>query len=254
MYRSRGFRFMGIILGLALVATACGGSDATPDDATTTVESSSDDESTTAASSTTTTAAEPLSGDSGSEYCDKVREAEASDQSPLDFSFFGSTPEEIETQFEKNLEIFAEWPAVAPDEIKDDAELIFDFYEQFVERGNALNWNLDAMADDEAFNTTFDNPDLDAATVNVENYTRDVCGVDLTQSGTPPVGDSADPLGDLLTDLGIPIPTNILSEENLECLTTALEPLLDAGIGEGYVPTAEDLALFSEAIDTCGIG
>lgn len=254
MYRNRRFRLVEITLGLVLVATACGGGEDSSDTTTTSASSAAEDSTATTSAATTTTTAGPASGDSDSEYCERVRAAEESDESPLDFNLFGMTPEELEAQFEKNLEIFAEWPEVAPPEIEDDAQIIFDFYKTFVERGNELGWNLEAMANDETFNASFDNPELDAATANVDNYTRDVCGVDFAQSETPAASGSDDQLGDLLTDLGIPIPTDLLSEENLECLTTALEPLFDAGIGEGYVPTAEDLELFSEAIDTCGIG
>ena len=126
MNRSRGFGLIWIIAGLAILAVACGGSDdATDDPTTTTVAPSSDDTTSTTADETTTTTAATVSGDSDSEYCERVREARASEQSPLDFSFFGKSPEEIEAQFEENLEIFAEWPAIAPPEIKEDAETMF---------------------------------------------------------------------------------------------------------------------------------
>jgi hypothetical protein len=258
MYRSRGFRLIRILAVLAFLMASCGGSDEAAEDATTTTAGSSSEDTSTTASETTTTTAAAVSGDSDSEYCDRVREAEASDESPLDFSFFGSSPEEIEAQFERNLEIFAEWPAIAPPEIKADAETVYDFYRQLVERGNELSWNIQAMADDDFFNTSFDDPALDAATTNLDNYTRDVCGVDFTEQSTPPPSPPStgadDALGEVLGDLGFPIPTEILSEEDLECLTNELEPLLDSEIGEGYVPTTEDIGLFINAVETCGIG
>lgn len=255
MYLSHRLRLMGIIAGLALLVASCGGSDDVADDTTTTtVVASSDADSSTPAETTTSSAA-PVSGDSDSEYCERVREAVAAEESPLDFSFFGKSPEEIEAQFERNLETFAEWPAIAPPEIKDDAETIFDYYTQFVERGNELDWNLTAMADDEVFNSAFDDPALDAATMNVDNYTREVCGVDFGQPSTaPPSTGNDDALGELLGDLGLPIPANLLSEANLECLNTELEPLLASEIGEGYVPTDEDITLVLNALDACGIG
>lgn len=258
MYRRRRYRLVGIIAGVALLVAACGGSDeATGDSATTEVPSSIEDgtpaEETTTTTAATTTAA-PVSGDGDSEYCKRVREAQASDESPLDFSFFGKSPQEIEAQFEQNLETFAEWPAIAPPEIKDDVETVFDFYTQFVERGNELEWNLAAMADDEVFNNAFDDPALNAAAMNVDNYTREVCGVDFDQPSTaPPSAGNDDALGELLGDLGLPIPANLLSEENLECLSTELEPLLASEIGEGYVPTEEDITLVFNALDACGI-
>ncbi|MBT8241745.1 MAG: hypothetical protein KJN63_11005, partial [Acidimicrobiia bacterium] len=90
MNRSRGFGLIWVFAGLAILAAACGGSDeATDDPTTTTVATSSDETTTTTMNETTTTTAAAVSGDSNSEYCDRVREAQASQESPLDFSYFG---------------------------------------------------------------------------------------------------------------------------------------------------------------------
>ncbi len=249
-------RTAAVSLAITVTAAACGGgsdSASTEEDvATSTTTTSADDDSTTTQAPTTT---EPIKGDSGSEYCDRVREAQDSNESPLDFSFFNKTPEELEAQFAANLEIFEEWQATSPPEIEADTAVILDFYRLFADRGNELNWNLEAMADDEVFNNAFDNPELDSATANVDNYTLNTCGVDFNEGdGSPPATGTDDALGDALESLGIPIPVDFLSEESLECLTEALAPLLEQDIGPGYVPTDDDIALLTDALDTCNIG
>ena len=254
----RRFRFIGVVLAVAMIASACGGGgDDSSADATTTTTAQGGDGGTGAADTTTTTL-EPVSGDSGSTYCERVREAEASDESPLDFNFFGLSPEELETQFARNLDIFEEWRSIAPPEIKADADIVVDFYRTFIERGNELGWDLQAMADDDIFNSGVDDPALDAASANLDNHSRDVCGVDFSSTSGPAPGTGGggddDSLGSLLGSLGIPIPIDFLAEEDLECLITALEPLLTADIGPGYVPTDADIEALTNALDTCEIG
>lgn len=252
MDRLRWIRLLTLILALALTAAACGGDDDGGGDTTTTTADSGAT-TTTAADATTTT--EPATGDSSSAYCDRVREAADSDETPLDFNFFGLTPEQLQAQFDSNLEIFEDWVDIAPSEIEDDAQVVLDFYRRFVDLGNELNWDLEAMADSEEFNTAFDDPALDAATRNLDNYTENVCGVVFDDpTSDPGTTDGEDPLADLATALGIPIPLNILGEEVVECLTTELEPLLSADIGPGYVPTEADLDLLTTALDVCGLG
>ena len=162
----RRFRYIGVALALALTASACGGGEDGADSpttttTTTTAPSSGGDGG--GAADTTTTTMEPASGDSGSTYCERVREAEASNETPLYFSFFGRSAEELEAQFARKLAIFEEWRDLAPPEFDDDAEIVLNFYRTFVERGNELVWDLQAMADDEVFNSGFDDAALDAA-------------------------------------------------------------------------------------------
>lgn len=251
------FRYIGVALALALIASACGGGEDGADSPATTTTTAPTGGGTDGAAATTTTTVKPVSGDSGSTFCERVREAAASGESPLDFSFFGMSAEELEAQFSANLAVFEQWRDIAPSEIKDDANLVFDAYRTFVDRGNELNWDLEAMADDEVFNDGFDDAALDTASDNLENYTRDVCGVDLDEDFDPEpgAGDEDDgTLGSLLDTLGIPIPIDFLSEDDLECMTTALEPLLTAGIGPGYVPTDADLQVLADALEDCEIG
>ena len=253
----RRFRFIGVVLAVALIASACGGGgDDTSADPTTTTTAAPGGDGGTGASDTTTTTMEPVSGDSGSTYCERVREAEASDETPLDFNLFGLSTEELEAQFARNLAVFEEWRSIAPPEIKADADIVFDFYRTFVERGNELGWDLEAMADDEVFNSGFDDPALDTASVNLENHSRDVCGVDFTSSssdGPPPPADGGDDsVAILLSSFGIP--AGLLSEDDIECLREELGPEFEEKITPDYVLTTEDTLLIVGAVDTCEIG
>ena len=257
MNRPRIARSAGIALAVAITAAACSGGsdDAASEENTTTSLSDDTDLTSTTEASTTTTTTEPIEGDSGSDYCDRVREAQTSNESPLDFSFFNKTPEELAAQFDRNLEIFEEWQSISPPEIQSDTAIVLDFYRLFVDRGNELEWNLEAMADDELFNSSFDNPRLVAATANIDSYTLNTCGVDFNESaGSPPATGTENALGDVLESLGIPVPVDFLGEEAIECLNDELEPLLEQDIGAGYVPTDDDIALLTTALANCGIG
>ena len=261
----RGYRVLTLVLALALLATACGGGDS--DDTTTTTAASSSDggsdsgneTTTTTVAATTTTTEVSVSGDSDSTYCRRVRAADESDETPLDFSFFGKTPEELEAQFEANLEVFAEWVSIAPDDIKDAAQTVYNAYEAFVNRGNELLWDLEAMADDEVLNSGFDTPELDTASEVLDAYSRDVCGVDFTTIADPggqapptsPGGgdDETDAVSILLGSFGLPV--DFFPEEAIECMRTELGPEFEAKITPDYVLTAEDTALLFAAIDAC---
>ncbi|NNF87456.1 MAG: hypothetical protein HKM97_02910 [Acidimicrobiia bacterium] len=255
----RRFRYIGIALALVLTASACGGGEDGADNPTTTTtttapSSGADDGG---AADTTTTTMEPVSGDSGSTYCERVREAEASNETPLDFSFFGKSPEELEAQFARNLAIFEEWRDIAPPEIEDDAELVFNFYRTFVERGNELQWDLEAMADDETFNSGFDDAALDAASVNLENHSRDVCGVDFGSTADPGPdllpggGDDDNPIATALE--AFQLPADLFSEEDIQCMRDELGAEFEAKIDADWVPSTDDIALILAAVDECGI-
>ena len=255
-----GFRrlhFIAVALAVSLIAGACGGgeSDSEPTTTTTTVAAGGGSDGGAADAATTTT--EAMSGDSGSTYCERVREAEASNETPLDFSFFGKTAAQLEEQFARNLAVFEEWRDIAPPEIKADAEIVLDFYRTFVERGNELNWDLEAMADDETFNAGFGDPALDAATTNLDNHSRDVCGVEFDSAPDPGVGpgipgqptDDDDALTILLNAFGIP--AGLIPEETIECLREELGAEFEAKITPEYELTPEDTLLILAAVDAC---
>jgi hypothetical protein len=247
-----------VALALALIASACGGGEDDAESATTTTTAAPAGGSDGGAADATTTTTEPVSGDSGSTYCERVRQAEASNETPLDFSFFGKTAAELEAQFARNLAVFEEWRDLAPREIEADAEVVLNFYRTFVERGNELGWDLEAMADDEAFTAGFDDPVLDTATTNLDNHSREVCGVDIADSvadpgptpGLPTDGD--DPVTILLSTFGIP--AGLIAEEAIECLREELGPEFEAKITPDYELTTDDTLLLVAAVDACEIG
>jgi hypothetical protein len=260
MFMIRRFRLIAVLMALSLVASACGGSEEdSGGDATTTTTTAAggSDGGNVAADTTTTTRAEPASGDSESTYCERVREADSSEESPLDFSFFGKSSDELEAQFAANIKIFEDWRSIAPDEIKDDADVVFDFYQKFVDRGNELEWDLQAMAEDEVFNTGFDDPALDTAARNLDNYSRDVCGVDSTLTadpgpGLPPPADPGDdPIAIALNAFNLP--AGLFSEESIECLRTEVGPEFEANIGPNWTPTTEEITVLLAAVEACGI-
>jgi len=251
----RRFRFIGVALALLLIASACGGGeDGADSPATTTTAPSAG--GTDGAAATTTTTMKPVSGDSGSTFCERVREAAASNESPLDFDFFSLSPEEIEAQFSARLAVLEQWRDLAPSEIKDDADLVFDAYRTFVDRGNELNWDLEAMADDEVFNDDFDDAALDTASENLENYTLEVCGVDLNADadgpGLPPAGgDEDDPITAVLE--AFQLPADLFSAEDIQCMRDELGAEFEAKIDADWTPSTDDIALILAAVDACGI-
>jgi len=256
----RRFRFTAAVLGLVLVATACGGGDSSSDTTTTTAATtgggSTDGSDDTTTTTTTTTEPEQVSGDSGSDYCERVRDAEASNDSPLDFSFFGKTPAQLQAQFESNLKVFEQWKDVAPGEIDDDIDVIFNFYKTFVDRATELEWNLEAMADDEVFNTAFDDPAVDAAGDNIDKYTLDVCGVDFSATADPGTDDGdgqLDPVSIVLNALPITIPDGLLSADDIACMSDEMGSEFIDAVTPDYVVTQADIALLVAAADTCGI-
>jgi len=261
MFWIRRFRALTFVIALALVATACGGGgdEASDDPTTTTTTSPGDGGGTDDGSSdptTTTTTAAPVSGDSDSSYCDRIRETTEGDQTGLDFNPLGKTPQEIQALFERNLEVFEDWEDQAPDEIKDDASVLVEAFRTIVERGNELEWNLQALVDDPVFNA-FDTAEVTAAADNLDAYTRDVCGVDFSTLGDP--GSSPGPGSDepqdavsiLLGTFGIP--AGFFSEDDIECLREGLGSEFEAKITPDYVLTPQDAELLAAAIEACDI-
>jgi len=264
MFWLRRFRTLTFIIALTLVAGACGGGgDDTAEDPTTTTTTAGGGGGTDGGSDgdgssdpTTTTTPAPVSGDSSSSYCARIRETIEGDATGLDFNLLGRTPQEIQALFEANLEVFEDWQDLAPDEIKDDAAVIVEAFRTIVERGNELGWDLEALVDDPVFNA-FDTAEVTAAANNLDAHSRDVCGVDFTTLGDP--GSAPDPGGDepqdavsiLLGTFGIP--ASFFAEEDIECLREALGPEFEARITADYVLTAEDTALLASALETCEI-
>jgi len=246
----RRFRFIAVLMALALVASACGGGDddSSGGDATTTTAATPGGGGDVAADTTTTTQAEPVSGDSGSTWCDRIREFEDPDDSPIDFNFFGLTPEQLEAQFETNVEVYEDWARTAPSEIEDDVNVFLDAFRLLVDRAEALDWSLLALADDPEFITAFDNPAFEAAADNIDAYNRDVCGVDVTSiadpgAGPPPADVGDDPIAIALNAFNLPA----------DRLREAVGPEFEANITSDWIPTQEQIAALLAAIGACGI-
>jgi hypothetical protein len=247
--------FIAIFVAIALVAGACGGDDSGGDAATTTTASATNGGSGSDAT-TTTTEAEPVSGDSGSTYCERIRATSEGDEQGLDFNFFNLTPDGIRDLFNQNLEVFKDWQSIAPDEIKEDAAVLVDAFAAIVDRGNELEWDINALIDDDVFNS-FDDAAVTAASNNLDAYSKDVCGVDFTtissDSEPPPPADVGDdPVAILLNAFGIP--AGLISEDDIECLRAELGPEFEARITPEYELTTEDTLLLVDAVDACEIG
>lgn len=251
----RRFRLIAAILALMLVASACGGDDSGGDAATTTTTASGSGDGA-ADATTTTTEAEPVSGDSGSTYCDRIRAAQDGSEDGLDFNLLGKSPDEIKALFETNLRVFEDWRDLAPNEIQDDADVLLDAFRTIVERGNELDWDLETLVDDPVFNA-FDDAAVTAASNNLDAYSKDVCGVDLNTladpgAGPPPPDDAGDdPIAIALNAFSLP--ADLLSEDNIECLRDEVGPEFEAGIEPGWTPSAEEVTVLIAALDTCGI-
>lgn len=261
----RRFRALTFIIALALVATACGGGgDDTDGDTTTTTTASSgsggdgdggsvsDGDS---QATTTTTAGASVSGDGDSDYCERVREG-FEEQEGLDFNLIGKTPQQIQELFEGNLRLFEEWLDHAPDEIEDDAAVMVEAFRTLVERGNELEWDLQALAADPVFGV-LDTDEVEAAGDRLDAYSLEVCGVDFGQlggsDGAPGGGgdEPADAVSILMGQFGIP--AGFFAEEDIACLREALGPEFEAKITEDYVLTADDTLLLADAFEVCEI-
>ncbi|MGI9648168.1 MAG: hypothetical protein ACR2OI_06580 [Acidimicrobiia bacterium] len=261
----RRLRALTFIMALALVATACGGGgDDSGDDPTTTTTSAgdgggsdggSDGDGSSDPTTTTTTAPPSVSGDSDSDYCDRVRQG-FEEQSGLDFNFIGKTPQEIQELFETNLRLFEEWQDHAPREIEDDAAVMVEAFRSIVERGNELEWDLQALASDPVFGA-LDTAEVEAAGDRLDAYSLEVCGVDFSEldgsggDAGPGSDEPQDAVTILLGTFGIP--ASFFSEEDIECLREELGPEFEAKITADYVLTPEDTALLGGALEACEI-
>lgn len=263
------YRFVALLLTLALLGAACGsddGGDSAGGDETvetSTEETGSDDadesqEATANSDEDADTSTVEVSGDGDSDWCGRIRAiAESDEPSPLTFTFLGMTPDELQEQFETNLDVMEEWVEVAPPEIDEDVDVVVDAYRMFVDLGNEAAWDFQAMGTDPAFTEAFEDDALDAAGARVDAYNADVCGVDLAAeaTSTPPAtaGAGDDLATQLLVALGLP-PT-LVSESARACMSDALEAsgAFSEPIGPGYVPNADQFAALEDAGTGCGI-
>lgn len=258
-------RSAALALAAVLALGACGGGDddssSDAPSATTAAVAEAPDETTAVTEAPAATEApdpEPVSGDSGSEWCDGIRSGE---DSGIGVDLFGATPEEIEAQFRQNVEAVERWESVAPPEIEDDVNLFADAFRTFVRLGEEADWDILAMAENPEFETAFDDPALDAASDRIDAYSRDVCGVDLGlgfddggagDAPPPPSGPPADQAEALLGLFGLP--ADFLTEETRACLNEGIAEAFPDGVPE--VIDAESAAAFDALeplIEDCGL-
>jgi len=261
MRQQRWIRILTMVFALALLATACGGDDGESSATTTTTTSAAaggdgGEGDASSNDTTTTTGAAPVSGDSGSSWCDQVRRASEED-SPVDLNFLTASPAEIRASFEVLLGFFEDAAEIAPDEIDGDVDMVLAAYRLFVDKGNSANWDLFALAEDQEFISSFEDPALEEAANRIDAYNRDVCGVDFTtfmESETgdaPPETVSDDPVEILLNSFGLPV--DLFPAEAIECMREELGAEFEAKVTPDYVPSTEDIELLIAAVDACGI-
>lgn len=260
-------RVLMTIVVLALAAAACGGDDdgeiaSTVDDAVAAEETTADDES--AGDGSTDDgqgdAAEPATGDPGSDWCDAVRSAEQGEASPLDFDILGLSPEELEARFTDNIAVLEEWEAKAPPEISDQVTTLVDAFRTVVSLAEDAEWDLLALGTDPAFLAAFDTAELEAAADDIDRYSADVCGVDLgvaatgaTESTMPTIPEPAD--GDAVAQFlaAFGLPPSFLTDEQTACLNRELEGAFPGGVPDEITISNETIELFDRLGATCGI-
>jgi hypothetical protein len=262
MERTR--RTLGALIATAVVLAACGSnddsssSDDSGSDASTPVATSDASATEQAEVDENGTDTASASGDSGSSWCDQVRAAASSDaSSPINFDFFGLSSTEIEAQFTTNVQVLEGWARTAPSEIDGSVQTIVDAYRTFVELGDAADWDLNAMATDPAFASAFESAELTAATDAVDDYNRDVCGVDLRPEAEDAAGATVPPPadGDIVAEFlaGFGLPASFLTDDQRECMNAQLSVALPEGLGADFVLDDQLLAVFDEAAENCGI-
>lgn len=204
---------------------------------------------------------EPMSGDSGSDWCDAVRDAtDNPDDSPLSFDLIGMSSEELEEQFKENLSVIESWANQAPSEIEDDVEVIVDTYRTFIDMGNDAGWDFNAMATDPAFASAFEDSAIDTASNRIDQYTRDVCGVDLgIDSGgaaAPPAAPEISEDDDLITQIftALGIPAGFIPEDIANCMNDSLEAsgVFDGGFTQADLVNEAAFDAIDAAADACG--
>lgn len=261
-----------LMLLLALVAAACGSDDSDSDDAGADV--STDDGSdgdgagdadqadvqSDGGDSDDGGSDEPMSGDGGSDWCTSVRNAaENPDDSPLSFDFMGLSADQLEDQFKQNLNVLEQWASRAPSEIDGDVDTIVGAYRTFIDLGDAADWDFMSMANDPAFEEAFDDDALDTASTRVDQYTRDVCGVDLGVVGAaadtptaPEIPADADLVTQIFGIMGIP--AGMIPDDIASCMNDSLEAsgVFEDGFTTADLANEEVLDAIDDAADACG--
>ncbi len=175
-------RFVALMLGLALVLSACGGGeDAGDDTTTTTVAADAAPADTTADTAPEATVAEDDEGDDTGDmpntreaYCQRAEEDNALE--PL--NIFGG---DLEAQLAEYIAALDEMVANAPAEIADDVAVLADAGRAIAELLAEYEYDILAIPPEEL--TALEALDEDALATATQNI-ADFCGIDLEDSGT----------------------------------------------------------------------
>lgn len=199
----------------------------------------------------------PMSGDADSEWCRLARDVEA--ESILgagNDDVFTSGPDAIEEALQTTLDFADDAEDLAPDEIADDVETIFDGLRRFDEVLAEADYNF--LQVDTADLEVLNDPAFSEAGERIQRYNRDVCGIesdidlggddgtatddsgDGTTEDTLPDGSIGDIVAQTLRDsLG-------LSEEQAQCLVDNLD--LDS-----FDPENPDISQMFGIFEDCDI-
>ncbi len=181
-------RWPAVIVSATLLFAACGGDD---DDVTASDESSSDDSSSDEGSSEDDSASDddaPLddtegsgndfSGSGSGDLCEFAQEIEAA----MGDEFLSSTdPDVVDEQYNELNDILGEAVDRAPDEIRPDLEIVADGLRSFIDVLAEYDYDFVALAEDpEALEalSSLEGPEFDEASLRVEEYFTEVCGIE----------------------------------------------------------------------------
>jgi hypothetical protein len=200
-------RAAAVLFLLALVAGGCGGGDESS--ATTTTGAPSEDATTTVADvggggDTSTTVSDGVD----SEFCAFVIEVDRA-QEGIEVSL---DPETFRESIETSVDALQQARDLAPEEIRDDVDLVATTFAEFAELLEEYRYDFVALgagaADDPRF-LAFEEAELDAATERIGEF----CGIDLGTGvdrgdAEPPDADGGEPgdgdaLADALTPPGV---------------------------------------------------
>lgn len=122
-----------------------------------------------------------FSGEGSEAWCQELGDVAISPGgNPLSMEVFGLSPAEMEAQYTANSEVFSRMEAVASPEIDEAVSDVAAVFETFLTMGAAAGWDLDAMIADPEFMAAFDVVSLQTAVSEIERYTLEVCGLDLS--------------------------------------------------------------------------
>jgi hypothetical protein len=258
---------MVIVAALALAGGACGGDDdgdatdvtdvtdaAAASDAS---DTSSVDENSAADDADDADDVDTADDSGGGEWCEMARDLESN--SPLD-DVDSTDPDAIESAFEEMIDLTEQAADSAPDEIKDDVELVVAETKKLFDELRAVDFDFTAL--DESL---LDNPEATAAGEAIAEYEQRVCGIetdsfddtDVTvaddsgdDTGTTGGGDDDSGLDDgttreqvitQLTEVG-------LTDDQATCIVDNIDDL------EEFAQTgASDPTAFLNLIGTCEI-